>query len=125
MPAQLPSIVQIAQRVQREVDLAVRRFRKDDRYDIGARIRACVTEVRRLGYRAWNSPERRRQLLQDLVDAVDDLKRVLENVQAPPWLSRTVHALLRHSAVRPGVRHFASARHISYSWGFRMTPVLR
>jgi|SRR5579859_1729665 len=83
--SQLPSIVQVAQRTQREVDLAVRRFRKDDRYDQGARIRACVTEVRRLGYRAWNSPERRAQLLQDLVDAVDDLKLELQ-------LARESHA---------------------------------
>jgi len=78
MSGQLPSIVQVAQCVQREVDLAVRRFRKDDRYDVGTRIRACVTEVRRLGYRAWNAPERRAQLLQDLVDAVDDLKLELQ-----------------------------------------------
>jgi len=39
-----------------------------------------------------------------------ELRRVLERVQAPVWLQRIVHALLRRSAARQGVRYFASGR---------------
>src|SRR5579859_577129 len=39
-----------------------------------------------------------------------ELKRVLEQRQAPLTLRRIVHTLLRHSAARHGVRHFASFR---------------
>ncbi len=74
MSSQFPPIVQIGQRLQAELDSAVRRFRKDDRYDEGARMRALATDVRRIAYRAWNTRERRAVLLDELVDRVDDLK---------------------------------------------------
>jgi hypothetical protein len=69
-----PPIVKLAQRTRAEIEIAVLGFARFHKYQVGAVLRSQAQEVVRCAQRAWRDRARRREWVQRLVWAVDDLK---------------------------------------------------
>jgi hypothetical protein len=78
MSREAPPIVKLSERVLVEIELAVRGFARANRYGVGESLRAAARAVARNAHKAWCQRDRRTQLLEQLVDDVDDLKRELQ-----------------------------------------------
>ena len=74
MTYQLPPIVNAAERLMREIEIAVTRFPRAHRYTLGSDLRSDVMRVARLAHKAWREREQQVQRLQELAEAIDDLK---------------------------------------------------
>ena len=74
MAFDLPPIVKLAQRLQAELEEAVRRFPRYHKYAHGATLRAQAMEVTQTAWRAWQRRGERVELLEQLVLKMDDLK---------------------------------------------------
>ena len=73
-----PPIVKQAERVMREVEVAVRHFARYHKYSVGADLRDGARDVARLTHRAWRDSGRKSEWIDALVFAVDDLKLTLQ-----------------------------------------------
>lgn len=76
MRSNLPQIGQLAQRVRVALYQAVKAFPRSDKYGIGADLNRDARDVVRKIRKAWlqSDPRRRRALIQQVSDAIDELK---------------------------------------------------
>jgi hypothetical protein len=81
MTQQAPPIVSLCERVLVEIEMAVRQFPRYHKYAVGAELREQARHVTRCAHRAWRDHGRRREWINRLVFAVDDLKLSLQIAQ--------------------------------------------
>jgi hypothetical protein len=74
MTYELPPIAKAAERLMREIEIAATRFPRAHRYTLGSDLRSEAMRVARVAHKAWRDREHQDQRLQELIDAVDDLK---------------------------------------------------
>lgn len=74
----LPPIAQLARRIVRDVDIAVRRFSRYNKYSVGVDLRTRAMAVTLCVHHAWR--DRRQQLarVRELVLAIDALKCTMQ-----------------------------------------------
>lgn len=80
-----PPVIRHASNLMRDIELAVVRFPRRHRYVTGQDLRAHATKVAQLAIRAWRRPEKRIEIVDSLVDAVDDMKLSMQ-------LAKELHA---------------------------------
>ncbi|MGN6520851.1 MAG: four helix bundle protein [Dokdonella sp.] len=80
---QPPAIIKAIERLLVDVDRAVRTFARRFRYDLGGDLRKQAMQVFHLANKAVRDQvlERRRQWIDDLVWAIDDLKQYLQTAK--------------------------------------------
>jgi hypothetical protein len=74
----LPPIVKQAERLLYEIEVAVRRFPRFHKYQIGADLRAMAMEIAKLTHRAWRDRAHQTEWIARLVWKIDELKIVLQ-----------------------------------------------
>jgi hypothetical protein len=74
----VPPIAKLSERLQLDIEQAVRQFARVDRYLVGADLRRQAADVRRLVDRAWRDRANQRQWTQDLQWGVDELRLTLQ-----------------------------------------------
>ena len=74
MSYQVPPIVRLAQRLQVDIENAVRRFARYHKYTLGTDLRASAMQVALFANRAWRDRARQLAWVEDLNWNVDDLK---------------------------------------------------
>jgi hypothetical protein len=74
----LPPIAKLAERLQLDIEQAVRGFPRFHKYALGADLRTQAREVVRLCHRAWRDRPRQRHWTDQLVWAIDELKLDLQ-----------------------------------------------
>jgi hypothetical protein len=80
-----PPVIRHASNLMRDIELAVVCFPRRHRYVSGQDLRAHATKVAQLAIRAWRRPEKRIEIVDSLVDAVDDMKLSMQ-------LAKELHA---------------------------------
>ena len=70
----IPPIVRQAQRLQVDIENAVRRFARYHKYTFGSSLREAAMQVSVLANRAWRDRTNQRKWIDDLDWQVDDLK---------------------------------------------------
>ena len=78
MSPPLPPIARLAQRVLRDIELAVIRFPRLHKYQVGADLRRQAMQIARCVQRAWRDRSQQLQRVRELVLAVDDLKITMQ-----------------------------------------------
>jgi hypothetical protein len=78
MTFHLPPVVRLSETLARDIEQAVSKFARAHRYSFGAKLSADAWAVLTTANRAARQPDRRSQLLEQLVDEVDDLKQRLQ-----------------------------------------------
>ena len=74
----IPPLAKLSERLQLDIEQAVRRFARYHKYQIGADLRAQAAEVRRLVDRAWRDRPRQLHWTDQLVWAIDEIKLTLQ-----------------------------------------------
>jgi len=74
----LPPIARLAQRILADIENAVRRFPRYHKYTVGSDLRAQAMAVARCTHRAWRDADRKRERVEQLGEAIDDLKISLQ-----------------------------------------------
>jgi hypothetical protein len=77
-PRQLPPIVKDARELRRLVELAVGKFSRAHKYDLGADLRRDARAVMRAAIDAWRDRDGRLARVEDLSRAADDFKLTLQ-----------------------------------------------
>lgn len=78
MAQTIPQIVRSAERFMADIEIAVTRFPRAHRHTLGSDLRRSAMEVTRLAHRAWRDRSGELQRLNELSDAIDDLKLRLQ-----------------------------------------------
>ena len=78
MSYELPPIVKAAERLMGEIETAVMRFARAHKYGVGEDLRRQVMMVARLAHKAWRNRERQNERIEQLGDAIDDLKLIMQ-----------------------------------------------
>ncbi len=78
MSFELPPIVKLAERLTKEVELAVRSFPRYHKYALGTDIRRQAMHVARLAHRTWRDRAHQVEWTGRLSIAIDDLKLSLQ-----------------------------------------------
>jgi len=78
MSFSLPPIVKHAERLLLEIEKAVRSFPRYEKYACGSDLRAQARKVCMITHRAWRQQHARKWLIGTLVEAIDDLKYLLQ-----------------------------------------------
>ncbi len=74
----IPPLAKLSEQLHRDIELAVRRFARFNKYQIGADLRQQAMEVRRLVDRAWRDQAQRAYWSGELVWAIDEIKLTLQ-----------------------------------------------
>ena len=74
MSHELPPIVKAAERLMRDLEVAVTRFPRAHRYTLGSDLRADAMKVARLAHKAWRDRDQQDERIAELAEAIDDLK---------------------------------------------------
>ena len=74
----LPDVAKTAERLQAEIEQAVRQWPRFHKFSHGARLRDQIALVVQLANRAWRDQPNRMEWTERLVFAVDDLKSALQ-----------------------------------------------
>ncbi len=74
----LPPIVKAAERLMGEIELAVMRFARAHKHQVGEDLRRQVMAVARLAHKAWRDREHQDELIAALAEAIDDLKLTMQ-----------------------------------------------
>ena len=74
MSYQIPAIVKAAERVMAEIEIAVTRFPRAHRYTLGSDLREQTMAVARLAHKTWRDRDHISERLEELSEAIDDLK---------------------------------------------------
>jgi hypothetical protein len=74
MSYELPKIVKCAERVMAEIEIAVTRFPRAHRYTLGSDLRQQSMAVARLAHKAWRDRDQQTERIEQLSEAIDDLK---------------------------------------------------
>jgi hypothetical protein len=74
----IPPIAKVSERLHLDIELAVRRFPRYHRYQVGADLRRQVADVRRLVDRAWRDHAKQLHWTQQLVWAIDELRLTMQ-----------------------------------------------
>lgn len=74
----LPPIVKAAERLMGEIEIAVTRFPRAHKYRLGEDLRRQVMAVARLAHKTWRDREHQVERLEQLAEAIDDLKLTMQ-----------------------------------------------
>ncbi|MGH9644782.1 MAG: four helix bundle protein [Terriglobales bacterium] len=78
MPQPLPPIANAAKRLTVQIERAVAAFPRYHKYAVGADLRAEARSVNRCAHRAWRDPANQLQRVEQLSQALDELKLTLQ-----------------------------------------------
>jgi hypothetical protein len=78
MSSDLPSIVRLAEQLQREIEIAVRRFPRYHKYAHGAKLRRRADKMVERAHRAWRDRDDRERRIAKLSKSIDRLKLSLQ-----------------------------------------------
>ncbi len=74
----IPPLAKLSEQLHRDIELAVIRFARFHKYQIGADLRRQAAEIRRLVDRAWRDQAQRTYWSGELVWAIDEIKLTLQ-----------------------------------------------